>query len=244
MKYIVFDFFSGLHGWTQGFSDEWLIVSVELNPKLPASTGPNHIHLNMDITDPQLVSELKLILARHGRTHPDLILASPPCQGFSIASCSTHWTPPPERIPKTEKAELAVRLVKRTLGMLATFNPDYWVIENPRGLLRKMPFMEPWNETRQTIWLCQYDDVRAKPTDLWSNLTMDGRWIARPMCRNYRFDDEGNIIDRHCHHEAARRGAKTGTQGFKGNALRSELPEELSREICEVVEGLMNGLSE
>ena len=32
---------------------------------------------------------------------PDIIWASPPCTTFSIASCSTHWTP--DKKPKTEK---------------------------------------------------------------------------------------------------------------------------------------------
>ena len=43
--------------------------------------------------------------------------------------------------------------------------------------------------------------------------------------------ETGEIIDRHCHHESARRGAKTGTQGLKGNYERSKVPKELCEEI-------------
>ena len=77
---------------------------------------------------------------------------------------------------------------------------------------------------------CQYGDDRAKPTDIWTNST---KWVPRPQCRNYRYDKEGNIIDRHCHHHSARRGAKTGTQGRKGSYERSQIPEDLCTEILE-----------
>ena len=108
-------------------------------------------------------------------------------------------------------------------------NPDLvFFIENPRGILRHMPFMQGLK--RHTVWYCQYGDSRAKPTDIWTNSTT---WEPRPMCRNYKYDKEGNIIDKHCHHESARRGAKTGTQGKKGSYERSVIPEELCKEILD-----------
>ena len=51
------------------------------------------------------------------------------------------------------------------------------------------------------------------------------------MCKNYKYDKDGNIINKHCHHESARRGAKTGTQGKKGSYNRSKIPYELCIEI-------------
>jgi len=75
---------------------------------------------------------------------------------------------------------------------------------------------------------CQYGDDRAKPTDIWTNST---KWVPRPECHNFKYDKEGNIIDRHCHHHSARRGAKTGTQGRKGSYERSQIPEELCLEV-------------
>jgi len=225
---VVIDFFSGLDGWTQGFDNSWLIISVELNDKLDfPKLRSNQVRLMYDILDPNLQNVIWSILDEYGFNEIDLILASPPCQGYSIASCGTHWTPPPIREPKTEKAKLAVKMVKRTLSLIGILSPNWFIIENPRGLLRKMPFMDGLK--RKTIWLCQYDDFRAKPTDLWSNLY--NKWDPRPECKNYRYDEEGNIIDKHCNHESARRGATTGTQGVKGNALRSRLPLELSREV-------------
>jgi hypothetical protein len=76
---------------------------------------------------------------------------------------------------------------------------------------------------------CQYGDDRAKPTDIWTN---SEKWLPKPMCRNFKYDKKtGEIIDRHCHHESARRGAKTGTQGRKDSYNRSKIPMELCEEI-------------
>tara|TARA_R110002096_G_C14122024_1_gene680998 strand:- start:99 stop:479 length:381 start_codon:yes stop_codon:yes gene_type:complete len=107
-------------------------------------------------------------------------------------------------------------------------NPNMvFFIENPRGMMRHMPWMQEF--TRYTVWYCKYGDDRAKPTDIWTNSTT---WKPRPMCRNYKYDKEtGAIIDKHCHHESARRGAKTGTQGKKGSFNRSKIPQQLCEEI-------------
>lgn len=77
---------------------------------------------------------------------------------------------------------------------------------------------------------CKYGDDRAKPTDIWTN---SKTWTPREECHNYKYDKEGNIVDRHCHHESARRGAKTGTQGRKDSYNRSKIPYELCMEILQ-----------
>jgi hypothetical protein len=65
-----------------------------------------------------------------------------------------------------------------------------------------------------------------KPTDIWTNNLFDvfnsNGWQPRKMCFN------GN---KNCHHQPAPRGSKTGTQGIKGNYLRSIVPKELCKEI-------------
>lgn len=85
---------------------------------------------------------------------------------------------------------------------------------------------------RHTVWYCQYGDDRAKPTDIWTN---SKTWVPKPMCKNYKYDNEGNVINKHCHHESARRGAKTGTQGKDGSYERSKIPMELCNEILNSV---------
>ncbi len=159
---------------------------------------------------------------------PDVVWASPDCTTYSIAAISSHRNNRTE--PKSEYAAKCdtvnqhfILLIKQWL----LINPDMiFFIENPRGMLRHMPFMQEFN--RHTVWYCQYGDDRAKPTDIWTN---SKDWIPRPECHNYKYDKNGEIVNQHCHHASARRGAKTGTQGRKGSYQRSLIPYELCEEI-------------
>ena len=149
---------------------------------------------------------------------PDVFWASPDCTTYTIAAISTH------RNGIEPKSEYAKKCDNVNLNFISLIN-DYltlnknmvFFIENPRGMLRKMPFMQLFN--RHTVWYCQYGDTRAKPTDIWTNST---EWIPRKICHN------GNP---NCHHERAPRGSKTGTQGKKGSYERSKIPQELCFEI-------------
>lgn len=177
------------------------------------------INLSIDIEDMKL-EDVPFV--------PDFVWASPDCTTYSIAAVSSH------RRNRTEPvSEYAVKcdnvnqhwisLIKKWLEI----NPDMvFFIENPRGMLRHMPFMQEFN--RHTVWYCKYGDDRAKPTDIWTN---SKTWIPREECHNYKYDKEGNIINKHCHHESARRGAKTGTQGRQDSYNRSKIPHELCVEI-------------
>ena len=152
---------------------------------------------------------------------PDVIWASPPCTGFSVASIGHHWTGGRGAyIPKTETAKLGIELVKKTIEIIEYYkslNPNLiWYIENPRGLMRKMKFMESL-PIRNTVTYCQYGDDRMKPTDIWTN---NENWKPRPMCHN------GDPC-----HISAPRGSRTGTQGLKNNYERSKIPEELCYEV-------------
>ena len=152
---------------------------------------------------------------------PDIIWASPPCTTFSVASIGHHWKGGNRAyIPKTKEAELGIKIIKLTLILINIISPKYYYIENPRGLMRKLDFMESL-PLRSTVLYCQYGDTRAKPTDIWTNNPL---WIPKPVCKNGNKD---------CHHEPAPRGSRTGTQG-KNNAFeRSKVPYELCKEILE-----------
>ncbi len=166
---------------------------------------------------------------------PDMIWASPDCTTYSIAAISTHRAF--RILPKTDYAFECDKVNIHFLDLIdkwCDINPDmYYFIENPRGMMRHMPFMQKHN--RHTVWYCQYGDDRAKPTDIWTNSTL---WTPRPECRNYKYDKDGNIIDRHCHHASARRGAKTGTQGRGCSYTRSQIPTQLCEEILGSISGI------
>ena len=148
---------------------------------------------------------------------PDIVWASPPCTTFSVASFGYHWYP--NRKPKTKKAQNGIKIIKKTVELIKymkKLNPNLkYVIENPRGMLRKLDLI-PFE--RYTVTYCQYGDKRMKPTDIWTNIN----WKPKPMCKN----------GQPCH-EAAPRGSRTGTQGLKNDYERSKVPYELCQELIE-----------
>lgn len=150
---------------------------------------------------------------------PDVVWASPDCTTYSIAACSTHRNKSIE--PKSEYAIKCDRVNQHFISMIKEWlemNPKMvFFIENPRGMLRKMPWMQEFK--RHTVWYCQYGDDRAKPTDVWTN---SENWVPRPQCKNGNPD---------CHHQRAPRGSRTGTQGRKGSYERSKIPEQLCEEV-------------
>lgn len=146
---------------------------------------------------------------------PDILWASPPCEGFSVAAIGKNWNH--DNTPKTDSARLGVELVEHTHRLIDELRPKYWFIENPRGKLRKLAIME--GLTRHTVTYCQYGDVRMKPTDIWTNAAW---WQPKPICKN------GSPC-----HVAAPRGSRTGTQGMKNYKEKSRIPAELFIEIFE-----------
>jgi len=158
------------------------------------------------------------ILDRFGK--PNVIWASPPCTSYSIAAIAHHRTREESGnlLPKSELAKTSDALVKHTLALIEELNPAFWFIENPRGGLRKMDFMQ--RLPRFTVTYCQYGDKRMKPTDIWTNHP-NAQFL--PMCK------KGAAC-----HEAAPRGSKTGTQGLSGAVLRSVIPEKLCDHIARI----------
>ena len=150
--------------------------------------------------------------------HIDLLWASPPCQGFSVASIGRMWAEP--GVPKHPTAELGLRLLEKTLLLIEELGPTAWFIENPRGMMRRTPALAKF--MRHTVTFCQYGEERMKPTDIWTNCAS---WTPRPACKN------GDTC-----HVAAPRGSLTGTQGIKGAKERGRLPIALCVEVIEAAE--------
>lgn len=158
----------------------------------------------------------------------DVIWASPDCTTYSVAGISHHRRKEQDTLkPISDKAVQADRMVQHVLALITELKPKYWFIENPRGGLRKMAFMQGLE--RHTVTYCQYGDSRMKPTDIWTN--HKNPQFKEP-CKN----------GMPCH-VSAPRGSRTGTQGLKGSVDRSRIPMGLCMAIVEMCEEDVNDKS-
>ena len=167
------------------------------------------------------------ILEKFGR--PDVMWLSPDCTSYSVAGISHHRrknpvTGVPE--PISDYAKFCDECNQHALELIKELNPKFYFIENPRGAMRKMPWMQ--DLPRYTITYCKYtedlplEQRRMKPTDIWTNHP-DPKF--KPACKN------GDPC-----HVPAPRGSQTGTQGIKGARDRSLIPKELCEHIVEICE--------
>ena len=151
-----------------------------------------------------------------GFRSPDIVWASPPCTAFSVASIGRHW----KHGKPSMGAIQGINILAKTINLIMVLRPKYFFIENPRGMMRKLPIMDCMN--KDTVTYCQYGDDRMKPTDIWTNCL---EWVPRPMCR------PGSDC-----HVSAPRGSISGTQGLKDNTARSVIPPALFEEIFDSME--------
>ena len=153
---------------------------------------------------------------------PDMIWASPDCTTYSVLAVRHHRK---GIVPVTDYAKKCdavnrhfISLIKRYLKV----NPRLiFFIENPRGKMRHMPFMQGFKRT--TVWYCTYGHTCAKPTDIWTNSTT---WVPRPPCFS------GN---RDCHHQPVPKGSHAGIQGMGSRFNRSKIPDALCIEVIKSV---------
>lgn len=160
---------------------------------------------------------------------PNIIHGSPECRCFSVAAMGHHWTGGKcAYIPKTEDAKTALKIIDKLFSILTELNPKVIYIENPVGVMRKLPLLKQFEKRNyhHIITYCQYGDNRMKPTDFWTN---NPYWHPKPSCHN------GDTC-----HETAPRGSKTGTQGLKNAYERSKIPQSLCLEILKATEDAFN----
>ena len=161
------------------------------------------------------------ILRRFGR--PDVVWASPDCSSYSVAALAHHRDGVK---PKTGYALFCDRVNGHVVDLILELKPRFWFVENPRAMMRKMPFIErlcrEGGGRQYTVTYCQYGERRMKPTDIWTNHP-NPRF--KPPCR------KGDKC-----HDSAPRGSKTGTQGIKGSADRAKIPVLLCRHIVDICE--------
>lgn len=167
------------------------------------------------------------ILDRFGK--PDIIWASPDCSSYSVAALGKHRKKNPitgNLEPQTDYAKFCDKVNAHVVDLIKELKPKYYFIENPRGGMRKMDFMQ--DLPRYTVTYCKYltdrplQERRMKPTDIWTNHP-DPKFI--PPCKN------GDPC-----HVPAPRGSQTGTQAIKGSKLRSVIPPLLCEHIVDICE--------
>lgn len=167
------------------------------------------------------------ILDRFGK--PDIIWASPDCSSYSVAALGKHRKKNPitgNLEPQTDYAKFCDKVNAHVIDLIKELKPKYYFIENPRGGMRKMDFMQ--DLPRYTVTYCKYltdrplQERRMKPTDIWTNHP-DPKFI--PPCKN------GDSC-----HIPAPRGSQTGTQAIKGSKLRSVIPPLLCEHIVDICE--------
>jgi hypothetical protein len=229
----VLDLFAGLRGWSKPWEERGHETrSLDFDPKFECT-------YTMSVLD---FTPLDLEGWR-----PDVILASPPCEGFSVMNIGANWTPPlnarrrvadqPNQ-PKTDKARLALQLVEKTLSIIDELAPTFYVIENPRAKLRVFPTL--LGSEHVTVTYCKYGETYCKPTDLWGGFPLV--WQPRRPCRPDLSEQGVVVIDgiewrldlntgEPCHH-VARRGSRTGIQADLTPEDRAEVPAVLSESLC------------
>lgn len=138
-----------------------------------------------------------------------VVLASPPCERFSIAN--SNW--PQKGIRR------ALDIVGAVIELIIDIQPDYYCIENPKGRLRWFLGAPP-----HSVKLSDYGHTLStqggkmrkpyKPTDLWTN-------IPFPLLKEIKTMD-----------------AKRGGTGFTeiARAERAKMPYGLSQAIIEAVQ--------
>ena len=124
---------------------------------------------------------------------PDIIWASPQCTTYSIAT-HRHRTLAEGLQPKTETAAQDDRInvaMWDLIDQLIQAGTTYYFVENPRGRMRHMPFVQ--GRLRYTVSYCSYGrrgnakgfehTYTNKPTDIWTNHTWPG---FDPLCTKSR----------------------------------------------------------
>jgi site-specific DNA-cytosine methylase len=177
------------------------VFSIDIDPRFDPSLCIDILEVNA-----------QMILDEFGQ--PDIVWASVPCTHFSVLSLRHHWDKD-TRLPKTEKCERSVLVLNHTVDLIEKLNPKYFYIENPVGMMRKLPAVQPF--IRHTIGYCSYGDNRQKPTDIFTN---NKNIVFKKKCKR------GSPC-----HVSAPRGSRTGTQAMKNAIVRAIIPPQL----CEFI---------
>lgn len=182
----VFHAYSGLDSWGVPFRDHGhQVITLDFNPAFGAD-------LTMDIRefakDPQRY--LDEVAIKKGWIQPgehwlvEIYCLGPDCKGLSVAALGKNWRLSKDAgyIMKTDSARNSVELVVIGLDLVPVLKPKFWILENPRAILRKIGYRTGVGKfERVGVTYCAYGMPYQKPTDVWG--TFPPSWKPRPMCK-------------------------------------------------------------
>jgi hypothetical protein len=195
-EYHALDLFCGLGGFSAAFddSDRWQVTTVDIETRF----------------DPDIQADVFDLRPSDFEREFDIVLASPPCTQFSNLQHIHHDG---EYSPTGD----AVALPLHTVGLIQGICPSYWILENPKGMLRQYI-----GNPVATVDYCEYGHYTKKPTDLWGQ--------HPPM--TYR----------RCGHKNHRKGGITDFErGPSDPAERAKVPYALSESIRDACERALDG---
>ena len=125
--------------------------------------------LKKSILDVDLEEDLEFV--------PDFIWASPPCQTYSILAGGAHRSVKDgelDRSPQAREHNYYFLKMTEIMRWARRKHPHLIVvIENPVGMLKRMPLMEEFTEEfglySTTVDYCAFGRDEKKPTMLWTN---------------------------------------------------------------------------
>jgi len=203
---ICIDICSGLGGFSQSFKDNgWKVITIDIDSRFNPTI----------VADVTKIDWKKFKEEYLNGESPDVILASPPCERFSLACL---------QFPK-KGIQKALEIVGACLEAIAILKPKRWLLENPRGRLRWIIGIPP-----KTIRYSDYDlEVKwEKYTDLWGNIPL-------PMVRGER------RINRKKERNFLKRLHKWEEYMPHNKALRAKIPKGVSQAV---LNGYINSIKE
>jgi len=209
------DLFSGLGGASQAMGEDpnWEVTTVDFKEKF----------------EPDICADVLDLGPRDFKEDYDLIWASPPCTYFTIARIWDYWTKGPDgknSVPNHRDVSNHVKLAFHTVWLINKLSSKWWIVENPRGMLRKiLPFPPTC-----TVDYCAYGSVWKKPTDLFGEIP---RSFEAKRCNHE--EPHGRMGKQTNEDSPKNRGGGIGDL-TRNPSKRAKVPYELSKSIKESVE--------
>lgn len=230
------ELFSGCSIVSQEFAErKWKVKSFDNSP---SSYATNKVSV-MDLQRPSDASTTDQISPEDacfglGTAFgvPDFIWASPPCFTYSLLAGGKHRSTDPGLMEKTQQAHEQNHLFVRMAEILCWAKERHphliFVIENPVGLLSKMPLMnelvEKFKLFETRVDYCAFGREDKKPTALWTNDFGLHSTLKTFTCENSDCPYSGSRVT---HPISARK------DGYEYNAAAIPLP--LAEEVAEYV---------